>query len=171
MPTKLTVRPAKAQDLEAIAAIYNEGIRERIATFETRERTPEEIASWLERPRHPLLVAGKGAEKEGKVLGWIAASDYRPRDCYAGIAEFSIYIAKAARSQGVGNALMPAFFKACEEQGFWKILSRIFPQNTASLALCKKHGFTEVGIYKNHAKLDGVWRDVVIVEKVLENNL
>jgi len=167
MPTDLNIRPATAQDLKAIAEIYNEGIRDRIATFEIRERTPEEIQGWLERPRHPLLVA----EKEGKVLGWIAASDYRARECYAGIAEFSIYIAKAARGQGVGNTLMPAFFKACEEQGFWKILSRIFPENKGSLALCKKHGFREVGVYENHAKLDGVWRDVVIVERVLEANL
>ena len=162
MPTDLGVRPASKQDLEAIASIYNEGIRDRIATFETRERTPEEIAGWLERP-YPLLIA----ESEGKVLGWIAASEYRQRECYAGIAEFSIYISKSARGQGIGNALMLAFFETCEKQGFWKILSRIFPENKASLALCKKLGFREVGIYKNHAKLDGVWRDVVIVEKGL----
>lgn len=167
MLTDIGVRPATEQNLEAIAKIYNEGIRDRIATFETRERTAEEIRGWLRSPRHPLLVA----EKEGEALGWIAASEYRPRECYAGVAEFSIYIAKAARGQGVGNALMPAFFAACEAQGFWKILSRIFPENEASLALCKKHEFREVGTYKNHAKLDGVWRDVTIVERLLKVNL
>ena len=167
MPTELNVRSANPQDLTAIANIYNEGIRDRIATFETRERTAEELRGWLERPRHPLLVA----EKESEVLGWVAASEYRSRECYAGVAEFSVYIAKAARRQGVGNALMPAFVEACEKKGCWKILSRIFPENTASLALCKKYGFREVGMYKNHAKLDGVWRDVVIVERVLKANI
>ena len=165
--SNLTVRAAIKNDLEAVAAIYNQGINERIATLETRKRSVKDIESWLERPRHPLLVA----DKEGQILGWISASEYRPRDCYAGIVEFSIYIGKNARGQGVGNLLMPAFFEACAKAGVWKILSRIFPENKASLSLCKKHGFREVGIYENHAKLDGVWRNVVIVEKLLETNL
>ena len=163
LPTELKVRGATHDDLSAITQIYNEGIRERTATFETRERTLKELQGWLRSPRHPLLVA----QKEGEVLGWIAASEYRPRECYAGVAEFSIYIAKQARGQGVGNALMPAFFKACEEKGVWKLLSRIFPENKASLALCKKHGFREVGVYEKHACLDGIWKDVVIVERRL----
>jgi phosphinothricin acetyltransferase len=71
----------------------------------------------------------------------------------------------------VGQALMLEFFKACEAVGIWKLVSRIFPENTASLALCKKTGFREVGVYQKHAKQDGVWRDVVIVEKLLESNL
>jgi phosphinothricin acetyltransferase len=167
MLTELVVRPATEEDLAAIAKIYNQGIRDRIASFETRERSPEDIRVWLERHRHPLLLA----QQDGEVLGWVAASDYRPRDCYAGIAEFSIYIAKSARGQGVGSALLSEFLEACENAGFWKVLSRIFPENKASLALCKKHGFREVGSCKKHAKLDGTWRDVVIVERLLERNL
>ena len=78
---------------------------------------------------------------------------------------------KKVRGQHVGDALMAAFLPACEKAGFWKVLSRIFPENIASRALCKKHGFREVGLYEKHARLDGVWKDVVIVEKLLESNL
>jgi len=147
----------------AITAIYNEGIRGRTATFETRERAPGEVAAWLGDPRHPVLVA----EADGGVVGWVAASTYRPRDCYAGIAEFSVYVAASVRGRGVGDALMRAFLPACEAAGLWKVLSRIFPENTASRALCARHGFREVGVYEKHARLDGAWRDVVIVERLL----
>ena len=157
------VRAATRADLDAVAAIYNEGIRSRQATFETAERRAEELAGWLKRPRHPLLVLEQG----GRVLGWAAASEYRPRACYRGVAEFSIYLASPARGQGLGSLLMGAFLEACAERGCWKVLSRIFPENTASLALCRKHGFREVGTYEKHAQLDGVWRDVVIVERLL----
>lgn len=167
MAAELIIRKAIAKDLAAIAEIYNQGIRARSSTFETLERNPEDISVWLKRPNHPVLVA----EKDKQILGWVAASEYRSRTCYAGIAEFSVYIDKQAQRQGIGNALMPAFFTACTEASFWKILSRIFPENKASLALCKKHGFREVGFYEKHAQLDGVWKDVVIVEKLLESNL
>ena len=163
MPTELNVREATERDLGAITEIYNEGIRSRNATFETRERTPEELRNWLERSRYPLLIAERG----GEVLGWAAASEYRPRECYAGVAEFSIYLSGPARGRGLGSLLMGAFLEACAERGCWKVLSRIFPENTASLALCRKHGFREVGVYEKHAQLDGVWRDVVIVERLL----
>lgn len=159
----LKVRPALKADAEAICQIYNDGILARVATFETRLRTVEDILKWYESEDYPLLVA----EQEGQVLGWISASSYRPRDCYAGIAEFSVYVAPRAKGQGIGSRLMEAFLPVCEARGFWKLLSRIFVENTASRALCRKHGFREVGIYEKHAQLDGVWRDVVIVECLL----
>jgi phosphinothricin acetyltransferase len=162
----MQVRPATAADLAAMAEIYNQGIRSRTATFETRERAAEDLRVWLDDPHHPVLVA----EHDGAVVGWIAASGYRPRECYAGVAEFSVYVEERARGQGVGDALMRAFIPACEHAGLWKVLSRIFPENTASLALCRRHGFREVGVYRKHARLDGVWRDVVIVERLIEAN-
>ena len=161
--THLHVRPAVLEDADAVTAIYNEGIRGRGATFETRERTADEVRAWFGRARHPLLVAESG----GAVVGWISASEYRPRECYAGIAEFSVYVAAHARGRGVGNALMRAFIPALEAAGFWKLVSRIFPENTASLALCARHGFREVGTYRRHGRLHGAWRDVVIVERLL----
>ena len=163
----INIRAAQATDLAAIAEIYNEGIRGRLATFETRERTISDIQGWLGDPRHPVLVA----EIHGKVMGWISASSYRNRECYAGIAEFSVYVAGQARGKGVGSALLSAFIPACEKAGLWKLVSRIFPENEASRALCRKHGFREVGIYQKHARLEGNWRDVVIVERLLEAKL
>jgi len=97
----------------------------------------------------------------------VAASSYGPRECYAGVAEFSIYVATQAQGRGIGKALMSAFIPACTEAGFWKLLSRIFPENKASLGLCHQFGFREVGIFEKHAQLDGIWRDVVIVECLL----
>lgn len=163
MTSTVTIRPAAPADADAIASIYNEGIRGRGATFETRERTAADIAGWFGDARHPVLVAEDG----GATVGWVAASTYRPRDAYAGIAEFSVYVASAARGRGVGDALMAAFLPACEAAGIWKVLSRIFPENTASLGLCARHGFREIGIYRRHGRLDGAWRDVVIVERLL----
>jgi L-amino acid N-acyltransferase YncA len=159
-----TLRAATARDAASIAAIYNEGIRGRGATFETRERDPEEILGWIDEPRFPILVAESG----GTVAGWIAASAYRPRACYAGIGEFSVYVAGAARGCGIGDALMGAFLPACAAAGLHKLVSRIFPENVASLRLCERHGFREVGTYRRHARLDGAWRDVVIVERILD---
>jgi len=100
----------------------------------------------------------------------VRASEYRTRACYDGVVDFSVYVASSARGKRVGDTLMARFVDACREAGIWKILSRIFPENTASRALCGRHGFREVGTYENHAMLDGVWRDVVIVERLIREN-
>ncbi|RMG90070.1 MAG: N-acetyltransferase family protein [Chloroflexi bacterium] len=157
------VRPATAADAVAIAEIYNEGITRRIATFETRLRTPADIEAWLAQARFPFFVA----QVNGTVVAWAAASEYRPRECYRGIAEFSVYVREAFQGRGLGRAVMEALIGACAQRGYWKLVSRIFVENTASRALCRRLGFREVGIYERHGQLDGVWRDVVIVEKCL----
>lgn len=174
MTNTVAIRPARLGDAAAIAAIYNQGIRARIATFETVERSAEERRAWLAAhdARHPVLVTTRPATPTGEqVVGWASTEEYRSRACYAGIAEFSIYIDEAARGQGVGVVLLDALLAAAERAGLWKLLSRVFPENTASRALCAKCGFREVGVYERHAKLDGVWRDVVIVERLLPTNL
>jgi L-amino acid N-acyltransferase YncA len=165
----IKIRPAKLEDAAAIVEIYNQGIRARVATFQTHERTVADIQTWFNDSKHPLLVA----LLEDSVIGWIHASAYRPAAStwYAGIVEYSVYVSSSAHGQGVGMTLMLEFFKACQAVGIWKLLSRIFPENTASLALCAKTGFREVGVYQRHAMQDGVWRDVVIVEKLLELGL
>ena len=159
----LTVRRATPADVDAIASIYNDGSRGRGATFETRERTSDDILAWFADPRFPILVA----DDLGVVVGWAAASSYRARECYAGIAEYSIYVATSHHGRGVGNLLMPRFLEAAEQAGFWKVLSRLFPENAASRALCARHGFREVGVYQRHGQLDGEWRDTLIVERLL----
>ena len=106
----------------------------------------------------------------GAVVAFASTSTYRPRDCYTGIAEFSVYVARRARRQGAGRAALVALIDAAEAAGFWKLVSRIFVDNTASRALVQSLGFREVGVYEKHGQLDGVWRDVVIVERLLEKN-
>jgi L-amino acid N-acyltransferase YncA len=155
-------RAARPQDATAIARIYNEGIEDGLATFETRRREAEEIEGWLEECV-PIVVG----EEDG-VVAWAAAHPYRPaRPVYRGIGEFSIYVAREARGRGAGRATLAALALECERRGYWKLLSRVFPENEASLALCRSLGFREVGTYQRHGKLDGEWKDVVIVELLL----
>lgn len=164
----MTIRPATADDAPRITAIYNQGIAERGATFETEPRTVESIRGRIEElERFPLLVAEDG----GHVVGWAGLSSYRARACYAGIAEFSIYLDRSARGRGIGRQLLEALVAAARECGYWKLLSRVFPFNTASRALCRACGFREVGIYEKHGQLDGTWLDVVIVERLIPENL
>jgi L-amino acid N-acyltransferase YncA len=162
------VRPRLAvpEDAGAIARIYNGGIEERIATFETRARTAEEVRSWFG-GRHPMVVV----EEDGEVLAFAATSEYRSRECYAGVAEFSVYADRAARGRGAGGMAMGALIPAAERAGFWKLVSRVFVENEPSRRLLRSAGFREVGVYEKHARLDGAWRDVVIVERLLLFNL
>lgn len=162
MTTKSSVRSASAADALVIARIFNEGIVDRAATFETRLRTPDDIEKWLD-GRHPVVVV----ERDGRILGFGATFEYRPRDCYAGIAETSVYVAREARGTGVGRAALEGLIAAAREAGFWKLVSRVFPENAASLALLDRTGFRQVGLYEKHARLDGVWRDVIVVERLL----
>src|SRR5690349_12954339 len=145
----LRTRAATPNDAEAIARIYNEGIDDRLATFETRPRSADDVRGWFDGV-HPVVVADDG----GRVLAFASTSTYRPRDCYAGIAEFSVYVAREARGRGAGRVVMEALIAEAERAGFWKLVSRVFPQNTASLRLLRSVGFREVGRYEKHAKLD-----------------
>lgn len=165
----LQIRPATPADAPALSEIYNQAIAARSATFETELRTAEERRRWLEGhgPRHPVLVA----EADGQTMGWASVSAYRSRACYDGVGEFSVYIREGCRGQGIGKALLGALVNEAARQGYWKLLSRVFPFNRASLALCRACGFREVGVYEKHARLDGRWLDVVIVERLIEANL
>jgi phosphinothricin acetyltransferase len=160
-------RPATATDADAIAAIYNEGISDGMATFETRPRSAEEVRAWFDGV-HPIVVV---EDDGGAVIAFASTSTYRPRDCYAGIAEFSVYAARSARGRGAGRMAMQALIDASAKAGLWKLVSRVFIENTASRALLRTAGFREVGIYEKHGKLGGTWHDVVIVERLIEENL
>ena len=159
----LRARPARPADAGAVARIYTEGIEDRLATFETQPRTEDDVRPWFDEG-FPLVVV----EDEGEVVAWASAPPYsRERDAYGGVAEFSIYVARAARGRGVGRVAMEALLAEAEARGLWKLVSRIFPENQASLALCRALGFREVGVHRRHAKLDGAWREVVVVERLL----
>jgi L-amino acid N-acyltransferase YncA len=160
-----TVRQARRDDAAAIADIYNQAILARTSTFETTPRTAEQLEAVLaERgDSYPTMIVECGL----RVVGWAAGSPHSTRDCFAGIAECSVYVDSAARGIGVGRTALEALINECERRGFWKLLSRIFPENTASRALARSLGFREVGVLEHHAPVDGRWRDAVLVEKLL----
>ncbi|PYL24041.1 MAG: GNAT family N-acetyltransferase [Verrucomicrobia bacterium] len=160
---------ATADDAAAIAEIYNQGIEDRVATFETERRSAEDQVAWLQAIAgcYPAVVA----QIDREIIGWAGAGPYRDRECYRGIGELSMYVRRDWRGRGVGDLLVVALISEAERLGLWKLLSRIFPFNEASRALCRKHGFREVGIYEKHARLDGRWLDVVIVERLISANL
>lgn len=162
----LSARAASPGDIPAIAHIYNEGIEDRVGTFETRHRSHDDVRAWFDGV-HPIVVV----EAAGAIVAFAATSTYRTRDCYAGIAEFSVYVTRAWRGRGAGRVAMDALIAAAAKAGFWKLVSRIFIENTASRSLMARVGFREVGIYEKHGKLDGVWRDAVIVERVIPENV
>ena len=165
---QILIRLAGREDAAAIVSIYNQGIAERMATFETEPRGIDDMTPrLLDQSSFPTLVA----EEAGQVIGWAGLSSYRSRACYAGVGEFSIYLDRAARGRGVGRSLLDALIAAARERGYWKLVSRIFPSNTASRTLCRACGFREVGVYEKHGRLDGQWMDVVIVERLISENL
>ncbi len=164
-----STRPARPIDASAIAAIYNQGIAERSSTFETTLRSAEDVLEWIKAAaRFPVLVA---VDSRDVVLGWAGLSAYRSRACYSGVAEFSIYIDSQARGRGAGKLLLNRLIEEASALGYWKLLSRVFPFNAASRALCHGCGFREIGTYEKHAKLDGLWLDVVIVERLIPANV
>lgn len=164
MEPALRARLAVTGDAAAVAEIYSQGIADRVATYETEPRTPEQISQWFGK-RHPVVVV---ESTDGTIVAFAASFPYRDRACYAGVAEFSVYVRREWRGRGAGQAAMTALLQAAPGAGLWKLLSRVFPENEASRALLRRMEFREVGTYRRHARLDGVWRDCVIVERLIE---
>jgi L-amino acid N-acyltransferase YncA len=163
MDTPATVRRARPRDCEAVARIYNEGIAERRSTFETEARSAADIGEWLGSPEHPVLVAECG----GVVVGWARIASYSQRACYAGVGEGSIYVRAPERGRGIGGALALALRNEAERAGFYKVVGKLFADNEPSRRLVARHGFREVGIHLRHGRIDGEWRDVLVVELLL----
>jgi phosphinothricin acetyltransferase len=160
-----TVRLARLADAAAIARIYTQGIEDRVATFETEPRSTEQLEATLRErgDAFPTVLA----ERDGVVIAWAGAAPYSDRPCYAGIGACSVYVERAARGSGAGRLVLTELCLVYEGLGFWKLTSRIFPENTASRTMCRACGFREVGVYYRHGRLEGVWRDCVIIEKLL----
>jgi L-amino acid N-acyltransferase YncA len=157
------LRVATSADAPAIAAIYNEGMAERQATFETDERTDEDALGWLGRDREPLLVAAR----DERVLGFARVMRSSDRCAYAGVGEYTIYVAADARGHGLGARLLEALIRAAEAAGYWKLVGKIFTTNATSVTLATRCGFREVGVHERHGRLDGEWKDVLVVERLL----
>lgn len=160
-----SLRGARPADAAAICAIYNAAIAERGSTFETEPRVAEQFQARIGADRFPLLVAQAG----GTVIGWAALSPYSDRPCYAGIGECSIYVAGEARGRGVGTALTEALASAAADSGFHKLIGKLFTDNVASLQLIERCRFSSVGLHRRHGRLDGTWRDVLVVERLLDD--
>jgi L-amino acid N-acyltransferase YncA len=158
------IRPARAADAQAIAEIYNEGIATRLATFETEPREASDVEAWLAAgERLPVLVAAEDEE----VLGWARILAYSERPVYAGVGEVSVYVTERARGRGLGTALLEELQDAGRELGYWKLLGKLFTANAASAGMVRRCGWREVGMHHRHGRLDGEWRDVLVVERVL----
>jgi len=158
------IRPAQPGDADAIASIYNEGIAERQATFQTRLHEGSDFAARIEE-REPMIVAAE----DGAVLGaaWIGAySDRSPY--YAGVGEATVYVAGTARRGGTGKALLDALAVLARDSGRHKLVAKIFTTNRASLALFCSSGYRDVGVHLRHGRLDGEWKDVAVVELSLD---
>jgi phosphinothricin acetyltransferase len=161
------VRRASLADVAGITRIYNEGIADRIATFETEQRTQEERRAWLEArdERHPVLVAVDG----GTVLGWVSLNVFNARHAYRFVAELSVYVAREARGRGVGSLLLSAVIEEARRLGFHKIVLAGFPFNERGVALYRKFGFREVGLYREQGVLEGRWVDTIVMELLLDS--
>jgi phosphinothricin acetyltransferase len=161
--TDIRIRPASVADAASIAEIYNQGIADRIATFETEPRSATDIAVWFT-GEHLVVVAETG---ETAPVAFAASFPYSSRPCYRGIGEFSVYVRRDYRGRGAGRKVLGALIEAAKAAGLHKLTSRVFPENAASRALLKGLGFEEIGIHRRHGQLDSRWRDCVIVERLL----
>ena len=149
----------RPKDWEAVRAIYLEGIATGNSTFE------QSAPDWKTWDQGHLPSCRLVARAGNEVLGWTALSPVSRRQVYAGVAEFSIYVAERARGRGIGTALLKALIEASEREGIWTLQSGIFPENTASLQLCRRFGFRMVGTRERIGCMAGRWRDVVLLER------
>ena len=161
----VTIRPAIAADAAAICAIHNQGITDRIATLDTTLRTADGTRDWLAARgrRHPVLVA----DVDRTIVGWASLNAFNPRPAYDHVADFSVYVERARRGQGVGRQLLEALIERARALDYHKMVLAALARNDAGRALYTRVGFTLVGLYREQGLLDGEWVDVVIMEKLL----
>ena len=164
LPAEVRVRAMEREDFPEVRRIYTEGIATGNATFETN--VPEDAdldARWL--PGHRWV-----AEIDGAVVGWAAASPVSARECYAGVAETSVYVGEEARGRGVGRALLHRQVTAADAGGLWTLQASVFPENKAGLALHRSAGFRILGVRERIACQGGRWRDTVLLERRRADN-
>jgi L-amino acid N-acyltransferase YncA len=154
------IEPMTAQHARDVLAIYQAGIDEGHATFETAAPGWAEFsASRL--PQHRFVAV----DAAGAVLGWVAASATSSRCAYVGVVEHSVYVHPTARGRGIGRLLLGALIASTESAGIWTIQSGIFPENAASVALHRAAGFRVVGTRERIGRHHSRWRDVLLLER------
>ncbi len=159
----VTVRHALARDAAQIAAIFNEGVEDRVATFQTEPGHEQDFVARIASSQGGGLLVAEGSG----MLGWGGILATSTRAFYAGVGEYQIYVARAARGAGIGAMLLRALMAEAERLGYWKLVGRLFATNAASIALARRCGFREVGTHLRHARLEGEGRDVLLVERSL----
>jgi phosphinothricin acetyltransferase len=161
--SEVRVREARTEDAGAIARIFNQGIAERVATFETREQDPARFADAIGRGDLVLV-----AESGGAIAGAAWVGPYAdPHDYYAGVGEATLYVVPEARRSGVGRALLAGLAADAPTHGLHKLVGKVFASNEPSRKLLRACGWREVGTHLRHGSLDGKWKDVLVVELVL----
>jgi L-amino acid N-acyltransferase YncA/DNA-binding transcriptional ArsR family regulator len=162
VPGDVTVRALEPRDWPAVRRIYAEGIATGLATFETAVPSRASLdAKWL--PGHRWVA--ELSDNPGEVVGWTALSPVSNRECYAGVAESSIYVSDRRRGRGIGKALIRRQVTAADEAGLWTLQTAIFTENRASIALHHNAGYRTVGIRERIAELNGTWHDTVLIER------
>jgi L-amino acid N-acyltransferase YncA len=157
---KIQIRPLSQDDWDCVRGIYLEGIATGLATFETT------VPSWETWHSAHLEFARLVAVSDGnRVTGWAALSPVSRRAAYAGVAEVSVYVGCEFRGRGVGGLLLDHLIRESESNSIWTLQAGIFPENEASIALHTNHGFRQVGFRERVAKLNGVWRNTVLLER------
>jgi L-amino acid N-acyltransferase YncA len=165
MTASIVIAPMTAAHADDVLRIYQHGIDEGNATFETKAPTWD-VFDAGKLPEHRFVALGDGASSKPAVLGYVVVSGISKRACYAGVVELSVYVAPEARGRGVGNRLLSALIASTEAAGVWTINAGIFPENTASLALHQRHGFRVLGRQERIGRtIAGVWRDVILLER------
>jgi phosphinothricin acetyltransferase len=160
----LGVRLARPADAAAVATIFEQGVEDRVATFETRVPGVEDWRRRLASAEDLVLVA----EQDGRIVAFALAGPYTDRhEYYAGIAEATMYVERASRRRGVGLTLLDALAEAAEQRGLYKLVGKILTTNEVSIELVRRCGFREVGVHRRHGRLDGEWKDVLVVERLL----
>ncbi|MGX7828027.1 helix-turn-helix domain-containing GNAT family N-acetyltransferase [Actinokineospora sp. 24-640] len=159
LPPEVTVRALTPEDWAAVRRIYAEGIASGLATFEATVPSRATLdAKWL--PGHRWV-----AELDGAVVGWTAATPASTRECYAGVAETSVYVADGHRGRGIGKTLLHKQVTAADADGLWTLQTAIFTENRPSIALHHAAGYRTVGIRERIAQRDGTWHDTVVLER------
>jgi L-amino acid N-acyltransferase YncA len=160
--SSIQIRRAQAHDVAGIAEIFNKVLEDRAATFETRPATPENVERWI---ADDIVIV---AEHGSALVGWAKAGPYADRHYYDGVREATLYVAREARRIGVGHALLEGLAVEAAGQGAHKLVGKVFSSNEGSIALLGGLGWREVGVHHRHGELDGEWKDVLVVEKLLE---
>ena len=155
----MNIREFKEEDFPEVQNIYQQGIDTGNATFQNAAK------SWEEWNKSMLVNCRIIATENNKILGWAGLSAVSSREVYSGVAEVSVYVAEHAQGKGVGNKLLAQLITESENNNIWMLQAGIFPENTGSIKLHKNNGFRQLGIRENIGKMNGVWRDSVLLER------